>query len=213
LETAGFALAKKYLTGIIIMHLPKSLSTLKTILANTDDAKLSVEGITNQVLANEARQIHVSGECNTTAFFTKMKSNNKRNRERQKDENGSGNGNNSSTNNSSSTSGSSNDGKVCTHCKRRGHKVSNCWTLKREKKEKEKANAAATNSSKSANTTVKASITRVSKDIVHLFRATKTEGPHTRTEHTSAARTIQGQRPPQWVGSQLRCFPHNEPSL
>src|SRR6267142_1717117 len=72
LETARFAMAEKYLAGIIIMRLPESLSTLKTILANTDDAKLSVKGITNQVLADEARRIRASGERNATAYFAKM---------------------------------------------------------------------------------------------------------------------------------------------
>jgi len=72
LETAGFAMAEKYLTGIIIMCLPESLSTLKTILANTDDTKLSVKGITNQVLADEACRIRASGECDATAYFAKM---------------------------------------------------------------------------------------------------------------------------------------------
>jgi len=170
LETAGFTMAKKYLTSIIIMCLPKSLSTLKTILANTDDAKLSVEGITNQVLADEAHWICTLEERDATTYFAKMKSTSRRNKDKQRDENSTGNGNNGSTNNSSGTSGSSNGGKVCTHCKRRGHEVSNCWTLKREKEEKEKANAAVMDSSKSADTTAKASIARVShKDIVHLF--------------------------------------------
>src|SRR6266850_324038 len=158
LETARFAMAEKYLAGIIIMCLPESLSTLKTILANTDDAKLSVKGITNQVLADEAHRICTSGEHDATAFFAKAKPTSRRNKERQKDENR----NNSSTSNSSSASGGSNGSKVCTHCKRRGHKITNCWMLKREKEEKEKANPAMMDSSKTTDMTAKASIARVS---------------------------------------------------
>jgi len=139
LETARFAMAKKYLTGIIIMCLPKSLSTLKTILANTDDMKLSVKGIINQVLFDKAHWICTLGEHDATAYFAKMKSTSRRNKDKQREENSSGNGNNGGTNNNSSSSG--NGSKVCTHCKRRGHKITDCWTLKREKEEKEKANA------------------------------------------------------------------------
>src|SRR6267142_2112016 len=175
-------MAKKYLAGIIIMCLPKSLSTLKTILTNTDDAKLNVEGITNQVLADEACRICASGECDAMAFFAKAKPTSRRNKERQKDENG----NNGGTSNSSGASGSSNGGKVCTHCKRRGHKITNCWMLK---KEKEKANAVTMDSSKPTNTTTKASIARVPhEDIVHLFGATETEEHHASTKRTSIAR-------------------------
>jgi hypothetical protein len=149
LETAGSAMAEKYLAGIIIMRLPESLSALKTILANTDDAKLTVEGTTNQVLADEARRVRASGERDATAFFAKAKSTGRRSRKKQKDDNGSG-------------SGNSNNGSTGNN-KRRGHEVPDCWTLKREKEEKEKANATfTTDSSKTADTTAKASIARVS---------------------------------------------------
>src|SRR6267142_2607639 len=148
---------------------------LQIILANTDDAKLSVKGITNQVLADEAHRICTSGEHDATAFFAKAKPTSRRNKERQKDENR----NNSSTSNSSSASGGSNGSKVCTHCKRRGHKITNCWMLKREKEEKEKANPAMMDSSKTTDMTAKASIARVSnEDIIHLFQASETEGLH-----------------------------------
>ncbi len=57
LESLGFGLADNVLAFVIVMALPETMSTLKTILYNTQGSDLHSEGIVNQIIIDEQRRI------------------------------------------------------------------------------------------------------------------------------------------------------------
>jgi len=70
LDSLGFGLSDKVLTFIIVMALPESMLTMKTILYNTTGAALTSNNIVVQILNDEQQQIHSLG-LEVTAFYSK----------------------------------------------------------------------------------------------------------------------------------------------
>jgi hypothetical protein len=72
LEFLKLSIDDKVPAYIIALRLPDSYDTLKTILCNTESAKLSSTGVASQILAEEQRRIRTSGG-NAVAFYAKAK--------------------------------------------------------------------------------------------------------------------------------------------
>jgi len=106
LESLGFGLADNVLAFVIVMALPETMSTLKTILYNTQGSDLHSEGIVNQIIIDEQRRIRSSG-LEVTAFYSNAGKNGK-------------------------SKGKSDDKQKqhCMHCDIRGHDISECRKLK-----------------------------------------------------------------------------------
>jgi hypothetical protein len=86
------------------------------MLAHVDDGKLTSKGVIVQILAEEHRRIREDGG-DAKAYYAKSPGKGKGKQNRRKD-------------------------KKCSHCERKGHDVSECYTLKREQEEKaSKANS------------------------------------------------------------------------
>ena len=71
LDTIGCGVNDKNLAYIIIMALPESMSTLKTILFNKDNMTITSEEVMSQILADEERRVHTSGGS-ATAYYAKV---------------------------------------------------------------------------------------------------------------------------------------------
>jgi len=80
---------------------------LKTVLTNAKEGKLTSKGVISQILAEEHCRIHAAGG-DATAYYAKSSG-----KVKKKD-----------------------NGKKCSHCKCKGHDVSECRTLKWEQEEK-----------------------------------------------------------------------------
>ncbi len=80
---------------------------LKTVLTNAEEGKLTSKGVISQILAEEHCRIHAAGG-DATAYYAKSSG-----KVKKKD-----------------------NGKKCSHCKCKGHDVSECRTLKWEQEEK-----------------------------------------------------------------------------
>jgi hypothetical protein len=116
LNAINFPISDQWLTGMLRVKLPLSWNTLKTVLAHVDDRKLMSKGVIAQILAEEHRCIREDGG-DTKAYYAKSSNKGKGKQNRRKD-------------------------KKCSHCERKGHDVSECYTLKREQEEKaSKANS------------------------------------------------------------------------
>jgi len=120
LTDIGFPITDQLLVGAIRVKLPESWNTLKTVLANTGGKGQTSKHVISQILAEEHRRIRAAGGDATT-YFAKSSSKAKKKQD---------------------------NGKKCTHCKRKGHDVSECRTLKREQEEK----ASGSNAKSSDNT-------------------------------------------------------------
>jgi len=147
---AGLSVDNKLLAFLIVLCLPDSYTMLKTVLSSLDSTKATSKGMTSQILAEECRHIHLLGG-NVVAFYMKAKKGNKHQHpERNK--------------------------KKCSHCKKKGHKKSECRKLQKEKEEEAtKASNAkpltySTNSS-TALAKVVVTTTALKDDIIHLFQA------------------------------------------
>ncbi len=116
LNAINFAVSDQWLTGMLRVKLPLSWNTLKTVLAHIEDGKLTSKAVIAQILAKEHRRIcEDSGDAK--AYYAKSI--------------GKGKGKPKCRNK-----------KKCSHCNRKGHDISECYTLKREKEEKaSKANS------------------------------------------------------------------------
>ena len=68
LSNAGLGFQDNLIAMAIIMSLPPSLSTLKTILSHTEDSKLSSQDVLSIVIVDEQRRIRNSG-VDATAYF------------------------------------------------------------------------------------------------------------------------------------------------
>ena len=98
------------------MALPESMSTLKTILYNTQGVDLTCDGIVHQILIDEQRHIRTSGLA-STAFYAKAAKTTKRSNEKAM--------------------------KRCAHCNFRGHNISECCKLKSQQESKAPSNGKA----------------------------------------------------------------------
>jgi LTR polyprotein gag-polypeptide-like protein len=105
LESLGIGMDEKVIAFAIVMALPDSLNTLKTILYSTRGADLSIEDVTAQIYSDEQRRIRASGSDAVT-YYAKAAKKEKRGKTDNKDK------------------------KKCSHCKRKGHDVSECRKLK-----------------------------------------------------------------------------------
>ena len=111
LDSLEIALADNVLAFVIIMSLPESMSTLKTILYNTRKGNLTYNGVVHQILNDEQCRIHTSG-LTTTAFFAKAAKHGQLKLKSDKAP------------------------KHCSHCDICGHDVSECRKLKRQQENK-----------------------------------------------------------------------------
>jgi hypothetical protein len=107
LSNLKFPMTDNWVTGLIKVKLPASCKMLKTVLTNTEEGKLTSKGVIGQILAEEHRRIRTAGG-DATIYYAKSSGKGKK-----KD-----------------------NGKKCSHCKRKGHDVSECHTLKQEQEEK-----------------------------------------------------------------------------
>ena len=98
-----------WVIGLIKVKLPVSWKTLKTVLANAEEGKLTSKGVIAQILAKEHCCI-CKARGDATAYYTKSSGKGKKEKENGK--------------------------KKCSHCKCKGHDVSECCTLKWEQEEK-----------------------------------------------------------------------------
>ena len=105
LNTLGFDLEDKVLAYIIVLKLPDSMTTLKTTLFDIGASEISTEVVVSQITLDEQRRVRASG-VGTAAYFARAAENGQ--------------------------SASNGREKKCTHCKKRGHDVSECRKLKRE---------------------------------------------------------------------------------
>ena len=81
LDSLGFGLSDKVLAFVIVMALPESMSTMKTILYNTTGAALTSDNIIAQILNDEQRRIRSSG-LEVTAFYSKASAAGKKQRKK-----------------------------------------------------------------------------------------------------------------------------------
>jgi len=109
LNTLGFGLEDKVLAYIIVLKLPDSMATLKTILSATEASEISTEAVVSQIILDEQRRVRASG-VGTIASFDKAAK--------------------------KGWSASDDCEKKCTHCNKRGHDISECRKLKREQESK-----------------------------------------------------------------------------
>src|SRR6266851_7614627 len=107
LSNLKFPITNVWVTGLIKVKLPVLWEMLKTILANTEEGKLTSKGVISQILAEEHCHIRTAGG-DTTAYYAKSSGKVKKKDNRKK----------------------------CSHCKRKGHDISECRTLKWEQEEK-----------------------------------------------------------------------------
>jgi hypothetical protein len=116
LNAINFPISDQWLTGMLRVKLPPSWNTLKTVLANVKDKKLMSKGVIAQILAEKHRCIREDGR-DAKAYYAKSLGKGKGKPKCRKE-------------------------KECSHCDRKGHNVSECYKLKREKEEKEKVSKA-----------------------------------------------------------------------
>jgi hypothetical protein len=116
LNAINFPVSDQWLTGMLRVKLPASWNTLKTMLAHVDDGKLTSKGVIAQILAEEHRHIREDGG-DAKAYYVKSSNKGKGKQKRRRD-------------------------KQCSHCDRKGHDITECYTLKREQEEEvSKANS------------------------------------------------------------------------
>jgi hypothetical protein len=108
LDSLGFGLAGKVLSFVIVMALPETMLTLKTILYNTRGTDLISDGIIHQILIDEQCRVQAL-RLAATAYYTKAA---KTGKQRSK------------------------PNKHCFHCNIRGHNMSKCHKLKKQQESK-----------------------------------------------------------------------------
>jgi len=121
LNMINFPVSDQWLMGMLRVKLPLFWNTLKTMLVHIEDKKLMSKGVIAQILAKEHRRIHKGGR-DSKAYYAKSlgKGKGKPNHRKEKE---------------------------CSHCDCKGHNISECYKLKREKEEKEKVSKANSRSS------------------------------------------------------------------
>jgi len=108
LSDLKFPMTDNWVTGLIKVKLPASWETLKTVLANAEEGKLTSKGVIGQILAEEHCCIHMA-RGDATAYYAKSSGKGKKKKDNRK---------------------------KCSHCKCKGHNISKCHTLKWEQEEK-----------------------------------------------------------------------------
>ena len=163
LDSLGFGLADKVLAFVIVMALPETMSTLKTILYNNRGTDLTSDGIVHQILIDEQRRIRASGLA-ATAFYAKVA---KGGKPKPKSD------------------------KHCTHCDIRGHDVSECRKFKKQQETKamtgpKKLKALPSNSAHVAATHSDSDADGSDKETIHILRvAIVPEEPALLTSNTA----------------------------
>jgi hypothetical protein len=110
LNAINFAVSDQWLTSMLRVKLLVSWNTLKTVLAHVKDGKLTSKGVIVQILAKEHHCICEDGR-DAKAYYMKSLGKGKGKQNRKK-------------------------GKECSHCDRKWHDISECYTLKWEQEEK-----------------------------------------------------------------------------
>jgi LTR polyprotein gag-polypeptide-like protein len=110
LKSLGFPLNEKVVAFAIVTSLPESLSMLKTVLYGAKGANLTINSITAQIYLDKTHCVHASGSSAITFFAKAAKKKRKSNNK---------------------------DKKKCTHCKHKGHNISECHKLKQENEAKD----------------------------------------------------------------------------
>src|SRR6266702_518218 len=167
ISNLGLTLDDKLLAFALISSLPSSFSTLKTILSTTKSTDLTSEYVKAQVILDEQRCVRESG-VGTTAYFAKAAKKGKKKGDKP----------------------DSQKKKKCTHCKIRGHDVSECRKLKKEQEEaKAKASGDFTSKPKPADASAKIALAEEptsDSDTVRLFKV-------------SQGLSVQGDLQRQWI--------------
>jgi hypothetical protein len=109
LNAINFPISDQWLTGMLRVKLPASWNTLKTVLAHVDDGKLMSKGVITQILAEEHCRIR-KDRGNAKAYYVKSSNKGKGKQKHRRD-------------------------KQCSHCDRKGHDITECYTLKWEQEE------------------------------------------------------------------------------
>jgi len=126
LETISFPIDNRLLAFLLAIHLPDSYAMLHTIITNLEATNITSKWVADQIIGEERHRLN-NFEGNTVAFYTKA---------------GKGKG----------KSPQADTDLKCSHCKKKGHKKSECCKLKKEKAEQEAAkNSSATSGSASGN--------------------------------------------------------------
>jgi hypothetical protein len=79
LTMAGLSIDNKLLAYLLVLRLPDSYLTLKTVLSSLDSAKAMSKGMLLQILSEEHQHIQLSG-ANAMAFYAKAKKGGKPNK-------------------------------------------------------------------------------------------------------------------------------------
>ena len=167
LVTAGLPVDDKLLAYLLVLRLPPSYATLRTVLSNTERTKITSKGIITQILAKERQRVRAAGG-DVTVYYANAKAKAKRGKQLNTL---------STMPNVGSSMSTASNGKKCSYCRKLGHEKSKCRKLKAKEKEREdeKAkNSDTKGSTPSTSPTAKVAVASQSSskdNTVHLFRA------------------------------------------
>jgi len=150
------------------------MTTLKKILSNSKPSDMTTDHVMSQIVLDEQQRVRESGTT-ATAFFAKIAKKGK-----WKDD-------------KSGEKGK----KRCTHCKLRGHDVSECRKLKREKEQQDTKSSTASTPPKPA-ASAKVAVADSSDDVVHVFSAAAAD-PVPRNDIVFALGAYSGQSIQNWI--------------
>jgi len=162
LETVGFPIAENLLAFLLAMRLPESYSMLRTVLTNSDASTITSRWVADRIIGEEQHRLR-NFEGTAAAFYAKASKGKGKSPQADTD-------------------------LKCSHCKKKGHKKSECRKLKKEKAEQEAAkNSNATSGSTSGNSNPASSSSATAKiavasdppangstsdaDVIRLFHA------------------------------------------
>jgi len=185
LETVSFPIDDRLLAFLLAIRLPDSYAMLRTVITNSEATNITSKWVVDRIIGEECHRLN-NFEGNAAAFYAKA---------------GKGKG----------KSPQADTDLKCSHCKKKGHKKSECRKLKKEKAEQEAAkNSSATPSSTSGNSnstspssaTAKIAVTSdppaSDTDVIRLFhavavpRSRSAERPSTTCEHVLQAKIDSG---------------------
>jgi len=185
LKTISFPIDDHLLAFLLAIHLPDSYTMLHTVITNSEAANITSKWVVDQIIREERHHLN-NFEGNAVAFYAKA------------GKAGKGKG----------KSPQADTDLKCSHCKKKGHKKSECCKLKKEKVEQEAAkNSSATSGSASENSnstspssaTAKIAVTSdppaSNTDVIQLFhtvtiphRSRSAKCPSTTCEHVLQAK-------------------------
>jgi len=177
LETVGFPIVDSMLGFLLAMRLPESYLMLCTVITNADTSTITSKWVVDCIIGEEKQCLRNFGGT-AAAFYTKA---------------GKGKG---------KSSQADSDNLKCAHCKKKGHKKSECCKLKKEKAEQEAAknnnatsgsNSGNSNSTSSSSATAKITVTSDppaygatnNSDVICLFHAVAVPCQSHSAEHPS----------------------------